>query len=165
MFVLEEDYYFITMKLIIILNELDCKNKIFTDYRKLGVVFEFIKDNKNMNLFDKVINGHELDVFDNEQLLKLYCDSNMNIHLIKRVLFFLDTQNIIKLNKNNKFSCIDVKLLGNDEVDSLLKQDIFTEDIKSIKEIQKYINRIRMIKFESLQEKIFGHSEVAKWAD
>jgi hypothetical protein len=157
MFVLEEDYYFIIIKLLTILIGLDCKKKSFTDYRKLGFIFEFIKANENMNLFDKVFSGEELNLFDNERLLKIFCDSNMDISVIKRVLFFLEKQNIISLEKNNKFSCIDVRLLYNSQINNLLNQDIFDEDIKNVKKIRKAINRVRSIKFETLQTKIFGY--------
>lgn len=160
MFILEEDYYFITIKLLTILIGLDCKNKSFTDYRKLGFILEFIKNNKNMDLFQKVFRKEELNLFDNEHLLKIFCDSNMDVSVIKRVLFFLEKQNIILLQKNNKFSCIDVKLLYNSQIDDLLNRGIFDEDIKNVEKIRKSINRLRSIKFETLQTKIFGYGGV-----
>ena len=40
MFILEEDYYFITIKLLSILKALNCDIKPFEDYRKLGIIFE-----------------------------------------------------------------------------------------------------------------------------
>lgn len=165
MFVLEEDYYFITLKLIAILDGLGCKNKPFVDYRKLSLILEFIKDSKNIDLLNKAINKLELNVFDNERLLKLFCDSNMNISVIKRVLFFLEKQNIVHLEKNNRFGCIDVNLLDYADVNNLLKEGIMDEDILRVLDFQRLINRIRSLKFETLQTKIFGFSEVSKWED
>lgn len=165
MFVLEEDYYFITIKLLTILSGLECNKKTFVDYRKLSLIFEIIKDNKNMELLNKIINKKDLDLFDNEQLLKLFCNSNMNISVFKRILFFLEKQDIVILEKNNRFSCIDVKLLHNEAINDLLKQEIMSDDFKRVKIINKFISRICSLKFESLQTKIFGYSEVSKWED
>ena len=163
MFVLEEDYYFITLKLVAILNALNCKDKLFIDYRKLSIILEFIKDSKNMELLNKNINKLKLDLFDNERLLKIFCDSNMNISIIKRVLFFLDKQNIVHLEKNNRFGCIDVNLLEYEAMSDLLKKGIMDNDILRVKDIQRSINKIRSLKFETFQTKIFGFSEVTKW--
>ena len=38
MFILEEDYYFITIKILSILKALECDKKPFEDYRKLGII-------------------------------------------------------------------------------------------------------------------------------
>lgn len=165
MFILEEDYYFITIKVLAILYALDCKKKPFVDYRKLGIIFEFIKNSKNMELFHKAINKMKLDIFENERLLRVFCDSNMDASVIKRILFFLEKQNVVFLQKNDSFSCIDVSLLDNTEIDGLLNQDIISKDINNVKVIQKSINKLRSLKLQTVQAKIFGYSEGTKWED
>ena len=99
MFILEEDYYFITIKLLAILKALECDKKPFSDYRKLGLILELIKDDKNMKLFEKLIGRNELDIFENERALKLFCDSKMDVSVIKRVLFFLEKKKIFLYKK------------------------------------------------------------------
>jgi hypothetical protein len=165
MFILEEDYYFITLKILAILSGLDCTKKSFVDYRKLSVIFQFIRDRKNLDLFDKAINTRNFTLFENERLTKLFCDSNMDINVIKRFLFFLEKQDIVKLEKNNRFSCIDVSLIENNDILNGILKDIVNDDIQRVKRIQRSINRIRSLKFETLQAKIFGYGEVAKWED
>lgn len=165
MFILDEDYYFITIKLLAILKALECDEIPFSDYRKLGLIFEFIKDNKNMELFRKLIDKENLNIIENEKTLKLFCNSKLDISVIKRILFFLEKQNVVILFKNSKSGNIDVKLLQNKEIDELLKHDLIKDDIRYTLEIKKNIRGIRALKLETLQTKILGYSEVTKWED
>jgi hypothetical protein len=88
MFILEEDYYFITIKILSILIALECDSKPFEDYRKLGIIFEFIKDNNNYFFFQKLMKQDEQNIFDNEKAVRIFCDSKLAVAVIKRVLFF-----------------------------------------------------------------------------
>lgn len=62
MFILEEDYYFITIKLLSILKALDCDKKPFEDYRKLGIVLEAIKSEENIIFLQKLIHHSQLNI-------------------------------------------------------------------------------------------------------
>lgn len=62
MFILEEDYYFITIKILSILKALECDKKPFEDYRKLGIIFEFIKNEDNMSFLEKLLSYSSNDI-------------------------------------------------------------------------------------------------------
>lgn len=102
MFILEEDYYFITIKLLSILKALNCDIKPFEDYRKLGIIFEFVKSQENTEFLEKLINQKEDNIFDNEKSIKIFCDSKLNVSVIKRVLFFLEKQDMIEIRKTQR---------------------------------------------------------------
>lgn len=129
MFILEEDYYFITIKLLSILKALDCDIKPFEDYRKLGIIFEFVKSQENTEFLEKLINQKEDNIFDNEKSIKIFCDSKLNVSVIKRVLFFLEKQDMIEMRKNPKNSNIDILLKINDKLTSLIETGLLEEDI------------------------------------
>lgn len=159
MFILEEDYYFITIKILSILIALECYSKPFEDYRKLGLIFEFIKDNSNYSFYKKLMKQEEQSIFDNEKSIRILCDSKLTVAVIKRVLFFLEKQNMIRLEKNLKSGTIDVILIHNDIVDELISEEMFNEDIIKCTFIRKTISRIRSLKLDTLQSKIFGNNE------
>jgi predicted lactoylglutathione lyase len=163
MFVLEDDYYFITIKLLSIFKALECDKKPFADYRKLGLIYELIKDLNNMRLFYRLTGDENNNISDNEKALKISCDFRLDIAVIKRVLFFLEKQNIIELKKNIITGNIDVMLLKNEGLEELLRQDLFKEDIERAQEVKKAVRGLRNLKLETLQAKIFGNLEVAKW--
>ncbi|WP_123053079.1 hypothetical protein [Clostridium sp. JN-1] len=163
MFILEEDYYFITIKILSILKALECEVKPFEDYRRLGIIFEFIKNDNNFYFFNKLIKGEKQDIFDNEKAIKIFCDSKLDISVIKRVLFFLEKQDIVKLQKNTKSSNIDVLLLNNKDINNLIKSGVLKDDLEKSLVIKRAIKRLRSLKIDTLQTKIFGYSEVTKW--
>ena len=165
MFILEEDYYYITLKVLAILKALECEKRPFEDYRKIGIIFELIKNSTHINFFEKIINGNQLDIFDNEQVINISCNAKMNTAVIKRVLFFLEKQNMINMVKSTKRESIDVLLLKSEQLEVLVSDGVLNEDITQVNLIKKYIPRIKTLKIKTLRQKIFGSSEVTKWED
>lgn len=163
MFILEEDYYFITIKILVILKALECDIKPFEDFRKLGIIFEFIKENSNFIFLHKLINNGQQDLFDSEKAVKIFCDSKLDVSVIKRILFFLEKKRMVELSKSKKNSEIDVLLIHNDAFDKLIQEGILTEDMEKCVAVKSLIPRLKSLKIESLQKKIFGYSEVEKW--
>lgn len=164
MFVLDEDYYFITTKLLIILKSLKCYKNKFIDYRKFAFIIEFIKDSKGIELYKKSVERiDELTILEREELVNKYYNGNINQSIIKKVLFFLEKKELIRLEKNIKFNCIDVLLIKNKNLEEILSSEVFCGDIENVNEIYVNFNRIKTIKYESFIERIFGDSEVSKW--
>ena len=165
MFILEEDYYFITIKLLSILKALDCDKKPFEDYRKLGIVLETIKSEENIIFLQKLIHHSQLNIFDNDKAIKFFCDSRLNVSVIKRVLFFLEKQNMVELTRSIKNSNINVTLKESEAFNNLIEMKILDEDLNRCFTVRKLIPRIRSLKLETLQKKVFGYDEVSKWED
>jgi len=160
MFVLDEDYYFVTIKILSVLKGLDCCDKKLVDYRKLAVIIEFIKEEKNMMLLKKILNSGQLDLFESERLLSIYCKSNVENALVKRVLFFLEKKGLVSMEKNNKFNCVDVGLNYNGKLEEIFTSDFIVNDFKKMKVFWE-IQRIKTLKYETFIGKIFGDSEVS----
>lgn len=165
MFILEDDYYFITIKILSILNALECDVKPFEDHRKLGIIFEFVKDEKNFIFLQKLLQNDNLDLFDNERAVKIFCESKLNVSVIKRVLFFLEKQQMLELTRSQKNSNINILLTKTDKFLELMDEDILSDDMERCMAIKKLIPRLRSLKLDTLQNKIFGYSEVTKWED
>lgn len=165
MFILEEDYYFITIKLLSILKALDCDKKPFEDYRKLGIILEFVKSEENFTFLQKIINHSQQNIFDNEKTIRLFCDSRLNVSVIKRVLFFLEKQKMVEMTRSIKNSNIDVALKETMDFNNLIEMGILDEDLNRCLSVRKLIPRIRSLKLETLQKKVFGYDEVSKWED
>ena len=165
MFILEEDYYFITIKLLSILKALDCDKKPFEDCRKLGIVLEAIKSEENIIFLQKLIHHSQLNIFDNDKAIKFFCDSRLDVSVIKRVLFFLEKQNMVELTRSIKNSNINVTLKESEAFNNLIEMKILDEDLNRCFTVRKLIPRIRSLKLETLQKKVFGYDEVSKWED
>jgi len=165
MFILEDDYYYITLKVLAILKALDCNKKPFEDYRKIGIIFELIKSQSNLLLLEKIISKLQLDIFDSERIIGISCNAKMNSAVIKRVLFFLEKQNIINMNKSSKGDYIDVLLLDSCHINELIEENILDDDIEKVKLLKREIPRLRSIKNSTMCKKIFCTIEVMPWED
>ena len=164
MFVLDEDYYFIMIKVLIILNQLECYKKKFIDYRKLAFIIAFIKEDRDLDLYKRSIKGYdELNILERERLVNIFYRGKMDQPVIKRELFFLEKKKLISLEKNVKFNCIDVVLIKNKDLNKILSSDKFNNDIEKVNKIYKELNRVTSIKYDTFIERVFGNSEVSRW--
>lgn len=153
MFILEDDYYYITLKVLAILKALDCDKKPFEDYRKIGIIFELIKNPSNLLFFEKILNKVQLDIFDSERIIGISYNAKINAAVIKRVLFFLEKQNMINMNRSLKGDYIDVFLLNTLQIRQLIEENILSEDIEKVALLKRKIPRLRSIKISTLRKK------------
>jgi len=165
MFSLEEDYYYITLKILLILKGFNCDNKPFIDYRKLGLIFEIIKDEKTIRFINRLVqrNFENVNLIENDRILDIACNSKLNTPVIKRILLFLESKRIIELCKGK--NTIDILLVKNDEVFNILDNEKFIDDVNRIGLVKDMVPRVRYIKFTTLKKKLFGDNEVIKWED
>lgn len=67
MFVLDEDYYFVTIKILTIIYFIAGFNKTFVDYRKIPFIIELGRDSKRLKLYEKAISGKSLNIFEQSE--------------------------------------------------------------------------------------------------
>ena len=164
MFTVDDDYYYITIKVIVVLIQLDCYKKKFIDYRKLAFLILFMKSSENINLLIKSIQDYNtLSIFEREKLISIYYKGCMEQPIVKRVLFYLEKRGLVKLIKNSKYICVDVLLNSEEEIDNIFLSEQFSEDRKNINKIYEQFNRIKSVKYDTFIKRIFGDSEVSKW--
>ncbi|MEN2259086.1 hypothetical protein AAIB48_16605 [Paraclostridium benzoelyticum] len=164
MFLVDDDYYFITIKVLVILDTLGCCKHKLVDFRKLAFIIEFIKDDSSIKLYKDAVSYHENNKsYVNEKLFGIYYSANMQQSLLKRVILFLEKKQLVHLEKNDKYACIDVSIIYNKELKEVLESNMFNQDKENIKEIQGKIKRIKSIKYDTFIEKVFGDREVSKW--
>lgn len=90
MFSIEDDYYFVTIKMLLILHRLDCYKSQFRDYRKLSILFEIIKNDENFNFICRRVSEENLkmDLENVQKSMDIATSTKLNMPLIKRILFF-----------------------------------------------------------------------------
>lgn len=164
MFSIDEDYYFISIKILIILGELKCYTTKLVDYRKLALIIEFIKNKENFELFKELfLNDKKETIQKNKQILNIYFNASLNEPLIKKIILFLERKGLLELEKHNKFKSLDVKFIKNRKLENFLSELIFDEDRERIVYIKNNLDRVKSIKYDTFIEKIFGSGEVSKW--
>lgn len=164
MYVYEEDFNYLTYKILLILKVLNCSEKQLVDYRKLAYIIEFEKSEESMILFRRSVNKqNKLDAIDKEKLLNLYFKGKIAEKNIRKLLFAIEKKGIINLNKNNKYGSVDVSLNSSKIINEIVDNESFIEDREKVSAIKKEMPNIKGIKFSTFFNKVFGNDEVSKW--
>lgn len=72
---------------------------------------------------------------------------------------------MLELSRSIKNSNINVMLKRIDKFNELVNEGILDDDLKRCRTIKRLIPRLRSLKLDTLQTKIFGYNEVEKWED
>ncbi len=165
MFIIEDDYYYITIKVISILVALNCYEIPFNDYRKLSIIIELIKNENNINILNKAKRCNGLDNIEKEKMINIICSAKIAIPTIKRILFFLEKQCIISMGKSLSEEGIKIKLIKSDRLSEILTDDIIGNDIVAVNSVNEILPRLKQIKNSTLIKRISELIGVNIWED
>lgn len=169
MFIKDEDYYFLTYNILIILDYFKCYSveNLFKDYRKLPYLIEFLSSDKSVEIYEKVFEteGKTISIFDYEHLLKVYTKSKFMQGQIKRLLFSLDQNQLISIVKDTRFGSVSLLIKDKEKVKEILNDEMFRNEYQRIEKIKRAYSRLRSIKYTTFIEKVFKANGVGKWDD
>ncbi|OAN14607.1 hypothetical protein [Exiguobacterium undae] len=159
-----EDLYFLTYNVILILSELGCTTEkgSFKDYRKLIFLVPIISDDKSTQL---LINYYKSSKNPNKYIVKelnrIYYSSLETITLLRYLLLILERKNIIKIiNEENK---VNIVLLENEDVKRFIQSPIFFNEKTRINKIKKRIKSIKRLNYITFVDGFFKMNGVAIW--
>lgn len=169
MFIKDEDYYYLTYNILVILDYFGCYNidNLFRDYRKLSYLVYFLSSDKNTEMFQKASNSdnEKLSLSDYENLLQIYTKSKFINSQIKRLLFSLNQRQFIEIIKDDKFSSVSLYMKDKDKIKEVLNNELFQTEYKRVEKIKQSYSRLRSVKYETFLEKVFKANGVGKWDD
>ncbi|MGR9047563.1 hypothetical protein ACQ4XT_02770 [Halobacillus faecis] len=166
MFSRDEDYYFITYNLLIILNTLDCtssKTK-WTDYTKLIYLIPLVADSKLLATYIKYLKTNKSPSKEDYEVMKeTYIKSRLKLNLITSIIFTLESEDLIGLIKNNKRHTIDIWLNKDKISKELLKSSLFDIEINNAKKLKTEIKRLKSLGIKTLLERLYTNNGVRVW--
>jgi len=166
MFNKDEDYYFITYNILIILKEFGChdaKSK-WTDYTKLSYLLPLVADSSLLDLFIRYLDNHRIPPKEDLEILReTYFKSRLRLQLISSILFTLEANNLVSLTKNEKRHTIDIWINQENISKTLLKSDLFEVEIKNIHKLKSVLNRLKGLSSKTLLERLYTNNGVRVW--
>lgn len=166
MYIHDEDYYYFLYNILIILFELNCftAKSEFRDIRKLAVIIELVNNKLCKNIILKSFNKEyntqsKSDLFWLNILLDSRAKVKMSTPNIHKIIIAMQKNGLLTLIKNSKDKTIDVFLSNKTVVSDLISDANFDEEIKTIKLLKKYKNRIRTVSINNLETSIYGSLE------
>ena len=161
-----EDLYFFTYNILLILNNLECDNEenTFKDYRKLVFLIQFLSSEINTRILIDYYRG-KIKINKNIRsiLNDIYINGIEKIQFIRYVLLILEKHNLIRLV--NEENSINLYLLDKGKQNGFLEGEIFKKDIQNILNIKKSIGIIKKVKYSTFINNIFKENEVKVWEE
>ncbi|USK62278.1 hypothetical protein [Peribacillus asahii] len=166
MFNKDEDYYFITYNILIILKAFGCKDAKtkWTDYTKLSYILPLVADSTLLDLFIRYLDNYRIPPKEDLEILReTYFKSRLGIQLISSILFTLEANQLVSLVKNEKRHTIDIWINQGNIPETLLKSDLFEVEIKNIDKLRTAISRLKGLSSKTLLERLYTNNGVRVW--
>ncbi|WP_040204015.1 hypothetical protein [Neobacillus jeddahensis] len=166
MFNKDEDYYFITYNILIILKVFGCKDakSKWTDYTKLSYILPLVADSTLLDLFIRYSDNYRIPPKEDLEILReTYFKSRLRLQLVSSILFTLEANQLVSLVKNEKRHTIDIWINQENIPETLLKSDLFEVEIKNINKLKTAINRLKSLSTKTLLERLYTNNGVRVW--
>ena len=163
MYVKSNDYYFIAYNVILFLKITDCiyPKRYLKDYRKLQYLSEIVSDSRYLKIISK--KSENISVNDKQMLARLYSNGLTRMSQLSQVLFFLESKDLISIQKNDNSKTFDVSLKAENIDKSFFSRDVFMNEIKNIYELKSQIHGLSNINYGTMLDKIFSDYGIAVW--
>jgi hypothetical protein len=166
MFNKDEDYYFITYNILIILKEFDCKNSKskWIDYTKLSYIIPLVADSSLLDLLIRYLDTHRIPPKEDLEIIReTYIKSRLRLQLITSILFTLESKKLVSLLKSEKRHTIDIWINQENISGALLNSDLFKVEKNNIHKLKTAINRLKGLSSKTLLERFYTNNEVRVW--
>lgn len=166
MFSKEEDYYFITYNLLIILNTFNCTsiNSKWTDYKKISYILPLVADSSLLGMYLRYLDEDSQPKKNDYELMRdTYIKSRLRLKLITSILFTLEKEDLVGIIKNEKRNTIDIWINREKISGKLLKSNLFSIESNNSLKLKKSIPRLRSIGTKTLLERLYVNNGVRVW--
>lgn len=168
MYVTQEDFYFLTYCLLLILKQLNCVKEVnqFKDIRKLAFCVDLISDN---NLISILLNYKEKTITplaaEKEQLSNAYIKGQNRLPFLNRLIFSLEKRKFITIVTEPSSKILGVYLNILEIPDTFFDEELFEGEIVHISLLKKVSTKIRTTSLSAFLEAIFVKNGVHTWLD
>lgn len=166
MFSKEDDYYFITYNILVFLDTLGCvsENRRFVDYTKLTYIIPFISNHLLLDIVVRFNNSNHLPSSDEIELLReTYYSSRLKLKSVTSILFALEHNKYIELQKNETRHSIDIWIRKDKIPESFFDSSLYKIEIEHTQKVREISPRIRTLTVSKLLEQFFGNKGVTVW--
>lgn len=159
-----DDFYFMTYNLLILLNQLGCKEgKFLKEFSKASFMIEFISNPYLIDIIEYYENHKNPGEYDLQMLNQAYSNSSLRVNYLKRLIYSLETRGVLKIRKDKPRNSIDISIADIGLVETFIDEDVFDLEIQNTKRFKKLVKRVTIIKAEKLIEELFEKYGVITW--
>lgn len=164
MYLVEEDFYFLTYNAILILNFFKCVSaeSAFKDYRKIAYLIDFVA-NKNLSNCLAISGSSNVTVKD--MLVQSYAVSVARSALLDRIAYALEKRGILTIIADEEKRRVDWVLnIGNLPKDYFSNSFFKTEE-ENLLILKKHFSTVRTATLKATLKKLYHNHGVSTWQD
>lgn len=164
MFSKGDDFYFLSYNILLILYGLDCicGKRTFKDYRKLAFMIDFVSDRSLAN----TIKTSELikNPIDREMFTRAYANGLLRLNQIARLLFTLEKQELVKLEREQGKDVVNVCLTESAKTNPFFDKELFKLELSNLNLLSTTIQRTTSLSLDTMLIKLFENHGIKTWA-
>ncbi|MDC7997380.1 hypothetical protein [Gilvibacter sediminis] len=163
MFILREDYNFLTYNIFIILNSLGCVNdkSALKDHRKLSFLIDFVSDSKLIDIIEnQSVEGEIINEIDRDLLNQSFTNSLLRLKTINQLVFTLTNEDYL-IVRNRKLDKLNIALNKEKVSSDFLRGSMFKIERENMKRLKSVVQRISILDIGNmLQELYYKHGVI-----
>lgn len=163
-FISSEDFYFFAYSILLTLEMLGGAAKRIKDHRKIAYLIQFISDSRLVDILDRTQGLRFANPVDRELLFSSYTNAELHKREVYKILFSLRRKGFVSIERTDTAEILDVSLAASALPRDFLNSEYFEKERANAVELKRIVQRISMLTFETLLERLYKDRGVGVWA-
>ncbi|MDH1181319.1 hypothetical protein N5C72_24865 [Achromobacter mucicolens] len=163
-FISSEDFYFFAYSILLTLEMLGGAAKRIKDHRKIAYLIQFISDSRLVDILDRTQGLRVANPVDRDLLFSSYTNAELHKREVYKILFSLRRKGFVSIERTDTAEILDVSLVASALPRDFLNSEYFEKERANAVELKRIIQRISMLTFETLLERLYKDRGVGVWA-
>lgn len=163
-FISGEDFYFFAYSILLSLETLGGAAKRIKDHRKIVYLIQFVSDSRLVDILDRTQGLKSANPVDRELLFSSYTNAELHKREVYKILFSLQRKGFVSIQRTDTAEILDVSLMASELPQNFLHSEYFEKERANAAQLKRIVQRISMLTFETLLERLYKDRGVRVWA-
>jgi len=163
-FISGEDFYFFAYSILLTLEMLGGAAKRIKDHRKIAYLIQFVSDSRLVDILDRTQGLRFVNPVDRELLFSSYTNAELHKREVYKILFSLRRKGFLSIERTDTAEILDVSLVASALPRDFLNSEYFEKERANAAQLKQIVQRISMLTFETLLERLYKDRGVGVWA-
>ncbi|MEJ8847566.1 hypothetical protein [Variovorax rhizosphaerae] len=163
-FISGQDFYFLAYSILLVLEFLGGSAKRVKDHRKFAYLIQFIGDDRLLGILKRHDGKSIVNPTDRELLHTSFTNAELQKREVFKILLSLERKEYIKLERTAVAEILDVALLSENLPNSFFSSKHFQKERKNAEDLKKIIQRLSILSFDSMLDRLYKERGVHVWA-
>lgn len=163
-FISGEDFYFIAYSILLSLEMFGGAAKRIKDHRKIAYLIQFVSDSRLVDILDRTQGLRSANPVDRELLFSSYTNAELHKREVYKILFSLRHKGFVSIERTDMAEILDVSLVASALPQDFLHSEYFEKERANAVQLKQIVQRISMLTFDTLLERLYKDRGVRVWA-